>query len=279
MSSRTRDAMLAHRPGLKPLIITRSTFAGAGHYIGKWLGDNLSNWEQYRFSIAGQLAMAGLYQVPMVGSDVCAFGDNTTETLCARWATLWAFSPFYRNHNADTSISQEFYRWPSVAEAAKSAIDIRYRLTDYIHTAIQQAPEDGSPILNSLWFKYPQDKNCAMTTKALGEVDFEYVVAPDAEGKASEQLYVDDGILIEPKTNTRLSMSYKNKELRVLGKVAYKMDAKVGTVRVLGVEKAPGAVYVDGKKAVGSAWDYHPSAKTMVVRVRKSLCGLNIRLD
>ncbi|KAG8742173.1 hypothetical protein FRC10_001929 [Ceratobasidium sp. 414] len=356
MSSRTRDAMLARRPGLKPLIITRSTFAGAGHYVGKWLGDNLSNWEQYRFSIAGQLAMTGIYQVPMVGSDVCGFGDNTTETLCARWATLGAFSPFYRNHNADTSISQEFYRWPRVAEAAKNAIDIRYRLMDYMYTAIQQAHEDGSPILNSLWFKYPQDKNTypidlqffygdsilvspvtaenstsvdiylpkdvfydfltyevvegkgttvpltnvsytsipvlikggsvlplrassAMTTKALREVDFEYVVAPDAEGKASGQLYVDDGISIEPKTNTRLSMSYQNKELKVLGKAGYKMDAKVGTVRVLGVEKAPGAVYVDGKKAVGSAWEYNPSAKTVVVKVGKSLGGLNVRLD
>ncbi|KAG9083531.1 hypothetical protein FS749_005959 [Ceratobasidium sp. UAMH 11750] len=354
MSSQTRKAMLARRPGLKPLVITRSTFAGAGHYVGKWLGDNLSNWEQYRFSIAGQLAMASIYQVPMVGSDVCGFGDNTTETLCARWATLGAFSPFYRNHNADTSISQEFYRWPSVAQAAKNAIDIRYRLMDYMYTAIQQAHEDGSPVLNSLWFKYPQDKNTypidlqffygdsilvspvtaenstsvdiylpkdvfydfltykavvgrgatvsltnvdytlipvhikggsvlplrassAMTTKALRDLDFEYVVAPDVSGKASGQLYVDDGVSIEPKTSTRLSMSYRNKELKVSGTVGYKTGVKVGSVRVLGVGKAPGVVYLDGKKAAGSTWEYDSNAKTLVVKVGKSLGGLNVR--
>lgn len=322
MSHNSHTAMQSRRPTRRPFIITRSTFAGDGKRVAKWLGDNLSTWELYRQSIQGMLDFATFYQMPMVGSDVCGFGGNATETLCSRWATLGAFYPFMRNHNSDTSLPQEFYLWPDVAEAARKALDIRYRLLDYIYTGMYKQNQTGAPVLSPMFYKYPNDSNTfgielqffygdhllvspvteenatsveiylpedrfydfatylpvegagqnvtlkdvgfdqiplhiksgaiipmrnesAMTTKALRKQPFHILIAPDANGSASGELYIDDGDSIEQNGVSMITMSWSNNTLIVDGTFAYEpSDSEsraVVCVTVLSVESAPGS--------------------------------------
>ena len=157
----THLALKSIQPSKRPFLISRSTFPSTGKWSGHWLGDNFSTWKYLYYSIQGVLQFQ-LFQVPFVGADTCGFNGNTDEELCNRWMQLSAFVPFYRNHNIRGAISQEPYRWDSVANATRTAINVRYAMLPYwvrlshavvvtniahddtVHTIRQRVPVRGS---------------------------------------------------------------------------------------------------------------------------------------
>lgn len=46
-----------------------------------------------------------------------------------------------------------------VAEAARNAISTRYKLLDYLYTAMYRQNQTGAPTINPLFFEYPEDSN------------------------------------------------------------------------------------------------------------------------
>lgn len=174
---RTRNSLLERRPGQKPFTIARSSFSGTPSSL--WLGDNISNWDQYIQTIRQMLGFGAIYGVGVVGGDSCGFGGNTTETLCARWAWLGAFNTFYRNHNELGNIPQEFYRWNLTTIAARAAGKTRLRLLDYTYTFLHRQNVDGTPSLWPLSWVHPEE------TETIG---------------IESQFYFGDALLVSPVT-------------------------------------------------------------------------------
>jgi alpha-glucosidase len=131
----------------------------------------------------------------MVGPDTCGFNGNTDEELCNRWMQLSAFFPFYRNHNVLTAIPQEAYRWSSVAEASRVAMNIRYSLLPYWYTLFYKASKTGDPTIRALFYEFPDDSSLA---------------------DADHQFLVGDALLVTPvlaQGYTNVSGVFPGKEL------------------------------------------------------------------
>jgi alpha-glucosidase len=321
MSEASRIAMLARRSSLRPLIITRSTFAGSGRQVGHWLGDNGAEWSMYLTSISQLLDFSALFGFSFVGSDVCGFSGETNENTCARWASLGAFSTFYRNHREVNFTPHEFYRSPLVAESARNAIATRYKLLDYIYTAMHEQTQSGTPMLQPMFFAYPSDPktnslehqyfygpgllvapvteensttasfylpddifydyythetvrgagevisvtdvpytsiplyykggsiialraNSANTTTLLRKENFQIIIAPGLDGKASGSLYLDDGVSLEQEatSNIKFSYDYESSQFKMGGTFGYDAGVIIESITVLGRAGGPASL-------------------------------------
>ncbi|KAK9880759.1 hypothetical protein WA026_013081 [Henosepilachna vigintioctopunctata] len=155
ITSRAMSEILNERS----FIISRSTFAGYGRYGGHWGGDVFSTWDELRYSIPHLLDFS-LFGVPLMGSDICGFNDNSNEDLCNRWMQLGAFYPFSRNHNSINLRDQDPAAMGSqVIRSSIKALNIRYSLLPYLYTLFWQAHKDGLTVARPLMVEFPEDAN------------------------------------------------------------------------------------------------------------------------
>ncbi|KAK9311045.1 glycosyl hydrolases family 31-domain-containing protein [Lipomyces starkeyi] len=208
----THDALSALNPGKRTFVLTRSSFAGTGHFSQKWNGDNSATWDDLYLSIP-QIMSNQLFGIPMVGSDICGFNGETTEELCNRWAQLGAFYPFSRHHHATGDADSFFFVWESVTKSALNAYTVRYTLLPYLYGLMQQASQTGNAVWRPLWWDNLSD------TTAYG-IDTQFtlgnglLVTPVlTEGTTSVTGYFPDGIWYDWYTGSAESTSAGYKTL------------------------------------------------------------------
>lgn len=116
-----------------------------------------------------------MFGFQMVGPDICGFGGDTTEELCARWYQLGALYTFARSHNADNAKSQEPYALgDTVLAAAKTNLKLRYSLLKHFYFLFVSNRGLGT-IWRPLFFEFSFDSTCYNDDVA----DTQFLIGPN----------------------------------------------------------------------------------------------------
>jgi alpha-glucosidase len=157
MSQATHEGLLALRPGARPFVLTRATFAGGQRWAAVWPGDNVSTWAHLRGSVPLLLGLS-LSGFPFVGTDVGGFVGGATPDLYTRWLQSAVFAPFFRTHTAYGNPEQDPWSYGTRHEAAnRRAIELRYDLLPHVYSVMEEASRTGVPAMRPLFLEFPGD--------------------------------------------------------------------------------------------------------------------------
>lgn len=156
-SRATYEGLARLRPGERPFVLTRATFAGGQRWAAVWPGDNVSRWADLGASLPLLLGM-GLSGFPFVGVDVGGFAGAPSAELYTRWLQAAVFSPFLRTHTTFGTPDQEPWSYGTRHEEVnRRAIELRYRLLPHVYSEMRSASETGVPALRPLFLEFPED--------------------------------------------------------------------------------------------------------------------------
>ncbi len=172
MARATYEGQLRACPDRRPFTLTRSGYAGVQRYAAVWTGDNQSRWEHLRLAARMCLSL-GLSGLPFAGFDTGGFWRDANGELLVRFTQLGSVFPFFRNHSALETPSQEPWAFGQPFEAlCRAAIELRYRLLPYIYTTTAEAARFGAPITRPMLYAFPHDD-------ALAPLEDQFLLGPD----------------------------------------------------------------------------------------------------
>jgi len=189
----TFEGLTRLRPGERPFVLTRASFAGGQRYAAVWSGDNVSSWAHLRMSIP-MFSNLGLSGFPFVGADIGGFAEVPTPELYTRWLQLGVFYPFMRSHTVFGTPDQEPWSYGTFYEALnRHAIEMRYELLPEVYSVMEEASRTGIPAFRPLLLEYPDDP-------ATWERDDEFLFGSDLlvapvlrEGAGDREVYLPAG--------------------------------------------------------------------------------------
>lgn len=198
--------------------LLRSAWAGSQKYGNViWSGDVPSTFEALRDQLSAGLNI-GLAGIPWWTTDIGGFmtddvNDKDFKELLIRWYEMAVYTAVFRMHGdrGPYNISaldnrergggylhtgQDNELWSYGEECYKIMrhyYNIRISLHDYIKSLFLEASENGSPIIRTMFYEFPDDKECWTITDQY-MFGNKYLVAPILHlGERERKVYLPEG--------------------------------------------------------------------------------------
>lgn len=198
--------------------LIRCAWAGSQKYgVVLWSGDIQGNFETLRDQFAAGLNV-GLAGIPWWTTDIGGFFVNVKDPrhkeLLLRWFEWAAFCPVLRLHGdkgpsdiplldeehdhgggfCHTGLPNEIWSYGEEAERVmEKYLRLRLSLKPYLKKLMREASENGSPLMRTMFYEFPEDGACWNCTDQymFGE---KYLVAPVLyEGMRRRSVYLPAG--------------------------------------------------------------------------------------
>jgi len=204
--------------GQKDIVnLLRCAWVGSQKYAALvWSGDIYSNFSALRDQLAAGLNI-GIAGIPWWVSDTGGFFGNKNDAhfneLLIRWFQFSTFCPVLRMHGdrgphdipnlsdldygggfSPTGQPNELWSYGEEAyEIMKKYLEIRLAMKDYIKSLMEEASENGSPVIRTMFYEFPEDAKC-WEVKDQYMFGSKYLVAPVLyQGMTERMVYLPKG--------------------------------------------------------------------------------------
>jgi alpha-glucosidase (family GH31 glycosyl hydrolase) len=147
------------REGRRPLTFSRYAGPGSHRYPVGFSGDSVISWASLDFQPYFTATAANIgygWWSHDIGGHMLGGKD---DELATRWLQLGVFSPISRLHSGLSPFnSKEPWRFGAAAQAVMTEfLRLRHRLLPYLHTMNHVAAQQGSPLVQPMYWQHPED--------------------------------------------------------------------------------------------------------------------------
>jgi alpha-glucosidase (family GH31 glycosyl hydrolase) len=177
------------RVGGRSTGMVRPGFAGTQRLGWTTTGDSVPTYANFRAHTRAMLNLT-LSGFSNVGQDIGGWDGKSPDILYARWFAAATFYPFMWSHGKDDH--EPYAHGDAVESAARSFLNLRYRLIPYLYSLHEAAHRMGVPILRPLALQEPQDP-IAVRIDDQFFVGDSILVAPVFNDDGDRKLYLPEG--------------------------------------------------------------------------------------